>query len=162
MNTLDRTIREIRSVWGDGEDPRLPLQVRDLMADFLTSVDRDEPWLAALLAEGPRARELHRDADYGFILKGHVHPEGHRRAPHDHGPCWVVYGTYDGQVEITTYRRDDPGVAPEDAQLAVEGVYDMIPGVCVPFLKGDIHSVHARERSVVFRFLSGDIPAPNK
>jgi hypothetical protein len=126
-NSLDRYIAEVRSVWGDGKDPQLPFRVKVLMEKLFASTSADEPWMAELIRDGKPSRELYRDPDYGFIQMGHVHKQGHGNLPHDHGPCWVVYGAYTGVTEITKYKRTDDGSKPGVATLEKERL-DRQPG----------------------------------
>jgi hypothetical protein len=157
-SSLERYIEEIRSNWGDGKDPQLPFKVKSLMEKLIASTPPDEPWMARLIEEAKPAAELYRDPDYGFIQMGHVHHQGHGNLPHDHGPCWVVYGSYRGVTEITTYRRTDDGKEPGKANLEKKDLHRLAPGVVQPYLAGDIHSTHAVEGpAVVFRFLSADL-----
>lgn len=157
-NSLERYIAEVRSVWGDGKDPQLPFKVKALMEKLFASTGPDEPWMAELIREGRPSRELYRDPDYGFIQMGHIHRQGHGNAPHDHGPCWVVYGSYRGVTEITTYRRTDDGKEAGKAKLEKKDLHRLTPGVVQPYLPGEIHSTNAIEGpGVVFRFLSYDL-----
>ena len=157
-STLERYIAEVRSVWGDGQDPQLPFKVAALMKKLFASTSPADPWMAQLIREGKSSRELWRDPDYGFIQMGHIHKQGHGNKPHDHGPCWVVYGSYRGVTEITKYRRTDDGSQPDVATLQKERLDRLSPGVVQPYLPGDIHSTHAVEGpGVVFRFLSYDL-----
>jgi predicted metal-dependent enzyme (double-stranded beta helix superfamily) len=156
-NSLKRYITEVRSLWGDGKEPQLPFRVKKLLETLLASTSPQEPWIAKLIREGLPATELHRDQERGFILMGHVHEKGHGNSPHDHGPCWVVYGAYHGAVEIATYRRTDDGKVPGQATLEKKEVHRLTPGRALPYLPGEIHSTLATEDSVVFRFLSCDL-----
>jgi hypothetical protein len=157
-NSLGRYIEEVRSIWGDGKDPQLPFRVMTLLEKLLASTKRDDPWMAELIAEGKPSRELYRDPEHGFIQMGHVHKQGHANQPHDHGPCWVLYGAYSGITEITTYRRTDNGQEPGKATLERKDLNRLTAGVVYPYLRGEIHSTHAVEGpAVVFRFLSQDL-----
>jgi len=157
-NTLEQYIAAVRSVWGDGKDPQLPFKVKALMEKLFASTSPDDPWMAELIREGKPSRELYRDPDYGFIQMGHVHKQGHGNLPHDHGPCWVVYGAYSGVTEITKYKRTDDGSEPGKAALEKDRLDRLTPGVVVPYLRGDIHSTSAVQGpGVVFRFLSYDL-----
>ena len=156
--SLDRYLAEIRSIWGDGQDPQLPFRVAALMQKLFADTRPDDPWMAELIREGKPSRELYRDPDYGFIQMGHVHRQGHGNLPHDHGPCWVVYGAYTGVTEITKYKRTDDGSQPGAAILEKERLDRLSPGVVVPYVRGDIHSTDAVQGpAVVFRFLSYDL-----
>ncbi len=157
-SSLEKYIGEIRSVWGDGKDPHLPSKVKSLMEKLLATTSPDEPWMAQIINEAKPSRELYRDPDYGFIQMGHVHKQGHGNTPHDHGPCWVVYGSYSGLTEITLYGRTDDGQEPGRATLEKKELQRLSPGVAHPYLPGQIHSTHAVEGpAVVFRFLSYDL-----
>jgi hypothetical protein len=157
-NSLERYIGEVRSIWADGKDVQLPFKVAALMEKLFAVTSPDDPWMAELIREGKPSRELWRDPDYGFIQMGHIHQQGHSNKPHDHGPCWVVYGSYKGVTEITKYKRTDNGSQPGIATLDKERVDRLSPGVVQPYLPGDIHSTHAVEGpGVVFRFLSYDL-----
>ena len=157
-SSLDRYIAEVRAVWGDGKDPQLPFKVAALMEKLFASTSPDDPWMAELIRDGKPSRELYRDPDLGFIQMGHIHKQGHGNKPHDHGPCWVVYGSYKGVTEITKYKRTDNGSQEGVAKLEKERLDRLTPGVVVPYLPGDIHSTNAVEGpGVVFRFLSYDL-----
>jgi hypothetical protein len=157
-NSFERYIVEVRAVWGDGKDPDLPFKVKSLMEKMLASTTRGDPWMAELLREAKPSRELFRDPDYGFIQMGHVHQQAHGNTPHDHGPCWVVYGSYSGVTEIALYQRTDGGAEPGRAALEKKELHRLSPGVAHAYLPGDIHSTRAVEGpAVVFRFLSYDL-----
>jgi hypothetical protein len=157
-SSLERYIAEVRSVWGDGKDPQLPFKVKALMEKLFASTSSDDPWMAELIREGKPSRELYRDPDLGFIQMGHVHKQGHGNAPHDHGPCWVVYGSYQGVTEITTYGRTDDRKEEGKAKLEKKDLHRLTPGVVQPYLSGEIHSTSAVQGpGVVFRFLSYDL-----
>jgi hypothetical protein len=157
-NTLYDYLAKVRSIWGDGKDPQLPFKVKALMEQMFAATTPDEPWMAELIRDGKPSRERYRDPDLGFIQMGHVHKQGHGNQPHDHGPCWVVYGSYRGVTEITTYERMDNGTEPGKASLAKKDVHRLTPGVVQPYLRGEIHSTHQVDGpGVVFRFLSYDL-----
>jgi len=157
-NSFERYIAEIRSIWGDGKDSELPFKVKALMEKMLRSTPPDEPWMADLIRAAEPSRELYRDPDHDFIQMGHVHQQGRANTPHDHGPCWVVYGAYTGLTEITLYRRTDDGADPGRAALEKKDLHRLSPGVAYAYVPGDIHSTRAVEGpAVVFRFLSYDL-----
>lgn len=155
-----RYIAEVRAVWGDGKDPALPFRVAALMEKMFSATSAEDSWMAELIRDGKPSRELYRDPEFGFIQMGHVHKQGHGNKPHDHGPCWVVYGSFQGVTEIAKYRRTDDGSKPGFATLEKERLDRLTPGVVVPYLPGDIHATHAVQGpAVVFRFLSYDLDA---
>jgi hypothetical protein len=70
----------------------------------------------------------------------------------------VVYGSYRGVTEITTYKRTDAGTEPGKAVIAKKDLNRLTPGVVQPYLRGEIHSTHQIEGpGIVFRFLSYDL-----
>lgn len=157
-NSLDRYIAEVRAAWGDGKDPQLPFKVKALMEKMFADTRPDDPWMAELIRDGKPSRELYRDPEQGFIQMGHIHKQGHGNKPHDHGPCWVVYGSYQGVTEITTYKRTDDRSREGVAKLETDRLDRLAPGVVVPYFPGEIHSTNAVEGpGVVFRFLSYDL-----
>lgn len=154
---LRRFITEVRALWGEGKDPNLPFKVKGLLENLLASTSPQEPWIDKLIREGLPTKELYRDKSHGFILRGHVHQKGYRYPPHDHGPCWVLYGVYHGAIEMTTYRRTDNGQVPGRATLGKEEHHRLTPGVVCSYLPGEIHSTLAADHSVLLRFLSRDL-----
>jgi hypothetical protein len=155
---FERYIAEIRSIWGNGNDPQLPFKVKSLMEKLLASTSPDDPWMAQLIREGKPAKELYRDPDYGFVQKAHVNAMGDSNSPHDHGPCWVLYGCYRGAKEIMTYQRIDDGKEAGRAILEKKELHRLSPGVVYPYLPGDIHSDKTVDApTVIFRFLSYDL-----
>ena len=158
-STLDQFIEEVGSAWGGGDDPSFPFKVQAFMERFIAASRPDEAWLARLIQEARPGRELYRDPERGFILMGHIHKAGHHSPPHDHGPCWVVYGVGQGAIEITTYRRTDDGRAPGKATLEERERAQLTVGVVKPYLPGEIHATRAidPDPSLVFRFLSTDL-----
>jgi predicted metal-dependent enzyme (double-stranded beta helix superfamily) len=157
QDSMKNFVAQVRSIWGDGKDPTLPLKVKGLLEKLLSSANPEERWIVQLIRDGLPTRKLYRDEDHGFILMGHVHEKGYCIPPHDHGPCWVLYGVYHGVTEITTYLRTDDGKVPERATLKKKELNRATPGVVISYLPGEIHSTFAVEHSVVFRFLSYDL-----
>jgi hypothetical protein len=129
-NNLEKYIAEVRAVWGDGKDPQLPFKVAALMEKLFASTRPDDPWMAELIRDGKPSRELYRDPDHGFIQMGHIHKQGHGNQPHDHGPCWVVYGSYKGVTEITKYKRTDDGSGRESQHWRKKGSIAFLRAWC--------------------------------
>jgi hypothetical protein len=158
---FSRFVEQMRATWRQGQDATLPARAQPLLEALLRESPRDEAWSALLLREQPVGRELYRDSDFGFIQMGHYHNAGHGGSPHDHGPYWVLYGVYSGEIEITRYRRVDGGMEPGPARLEIVATERLPAGTVKPYLRGEIHATRAiaPEGSVVMRFLSADIDA---
>jgi hypothetical protein len=156
-----RFIADMRAAWAAGQDASLPERGQHLLETLLRESPEDEPWVAGLLSDRPSARELYRDADYGFLQMGHFHQAGHGGAPHDHGPYWVLYGVYRGEIAINKYRRVDGGAEPGPTELEVIETAYLPAGTVVPYLPGEIHTPRALDPrgSIVMRFLCGDVDA---
>ena len=159
-----RYVEEMRAAWaadasGKQGDDSLPARAQRLLEALLRETPPDEGWVAGLLRDEPSARELYRDPQYGFVQMGHFHRPGPAGTPHDHGPCWVLYGVYRGAIEITKYRRTDDGSVPGRASLEAVETVRVTDGVVRPYLPGDIHATRALDPagSVVMRFLSADL-----
>ena len=90
--------------------------------------------MAEIIRDGKPSRELYRDPDHGFIQMGHVHKQGHGNTPHDHGPCWVVYGAFSGVTDITKYKRTDDGSQPGKCTLEKDRLDRLSAGVVVPYV----------------------------
>src|SRR5919107_4513397 len=127
-SSFDRYIAEVCAVWGDGKDPQLPHKVAALMEKLFASTSANDPWMAQIIRDGKPSRELYRDTEHGFIQMGHVHQSGHGNTPHDHGPCWVVYGAFSGLTEITKYKRTDDGSQPGKATLVKDELHRLSSG----------------------------------
>ena len=153
QNSFERYITQVRSVWGEGPDPQVALKVKALLENLLRSTSTNEPWMARLIGEGLRSKELYHDPDWGFIQMGHNQPLGHGSKPHE-VRCWLLYGVYRGSMEITTYRRANERGVPGDTTPEKLDVQTLTSGIVVPYFPGDIHSTFAIEPWVVFRFLS--------
>ena len=163
---FNQFVASMREAWAAGQGDDLPARARPLLERLLQAAPRDEAWVAGLLRDQTPGRELYRDPQYGFIQMGHYHgPERvaldaqHGLTPHDHGPCWVLYGVYSGEIEITKFRRVVDGSDPNQARLEVVEVVRVTPGKVQPYGPGEIHATRAvaPEGSIVMRFLSGDL-----
>ena len=165
-----RYIEDMRALWdrdpagAAAASPEFVEEARALLIRLLDDAPDTEPWIAGLIADQVSARELYRDPKHGFIQMGHYHPPAELGAtgggvPHDHGPCWVLYGVYRGGIEITRFGRTDDGRDPERATLEQREVVDIVPGTVQPYFPTDQHRTRqlSPTGSIVMRFLSGDL-----
>lgn len=132
-------------------------EVRDHLEKLLHNPDL----LKTHLGDPPpytRLTTIGHDPETDVHVLVHGREKGSTSSVHDHGPCWVVYGSYSGRTDITLYRRTDDGREPGRASLEKKDLQHLSPGVVYPYLPGQIHSTHAVEGpAVVFRFLSYDL-----
>lgn len=153
-NSLDRFIAQVRRDWGPLGSSLVQRCRAGLAA--LTLADPREDWLAALQAERPASRELHRDAAHGFLLLAHAEPGGLYRPPHDHGRSWVVYGVQSGTLEVVTYAK----VPDEDGheRLVARETGVLRPGEARAYLPGDVHDTRSLgDGALLLRFTERDL-----
>jgi hypothetical protein len=158
-NTLDTSIRGIKSVWG-------PLSSEVIAAcrghlEDLLQASPTEDWLAALHKDAPPNQELYRDPQHGFVLLAHSEPEGLYRPPHDHGRGWVIYALQQGEIEMGTYARlEQPDGR---VRLVKRGSTRVRPGQVQVYLPGDIHDTHCLSGpALLFRFTERDLKKEDK
>jgi len=80
-----------------------------------------------------------------------------KSAPHDHGPCWVVYGQYRHYTDMTRWKRLDDGATPGHAELTVQKQFRLNTGEAVAFARGDIHSIAYGDDTFFIRVTGGDV-----
>lgn len=153
-SSLETFVAAARSAWGPLATGVVP-NCRDALAR-LARADVGEPWLAALLADRPAGRELHRDPDHGFVLLAHAEYEGLYRAPHDHGRAWVVYAVQSGELEVATYGKvAGPGGRP---RLVLRDTAVLRAGDARAYFPGEIHDTRClSETAMLFRFTERDL-----
>lgn len=158
-NTLEASIRGIKSVWGPLSEQVVAGCKRHL-ADLLRAPGTED-WLAALHVEAPANKELHRDPTHGFVLLAHSEYAGLYRPPHDHGRGWVIYAIQQGEIEMRTYAR----VANRDGTigLVMRDSTLMRPGQVQVYLPGDIHDTRCMKGpALLYRFTERDLKKEDK
>jgi ketosteroid isomerase-like protein/predicted metal-dependent enzyme (double-stranded beta helix superfamily) len=112
------------------------------------------------LGSPPRYTErttLAHDPETDVHVLVHGRPTGGKSAPHDHGPCWVVYGAYKNATRMRRWRRLDGGDGPGPAELALQKDVSMEPGHADAFAVGDIHSIEYGDDTFFVRVTGGDV-----
>ena len=87
----------------------------------------------------------------------HGRATGGKSVPHDHGPCWVVYGAYKNATRMRRWRRLDGGSGPGPAELTMQKDFSMEPGHADAFAVGDIHSIEYGDDTFFVRVTGGDV-----
>jgi ketosteroid isomerase-like protein len=77
--------------------------------------------------------------------------------PHDHGPCWVVYGAYRNATRMRRWRRVDGGQGEGHAELEMSKDWSLEPGSAEAFAPGDIHSIEYPDGAFFVRVTGGDV-----
>src|SRR5262249_28775346 len=96
------------------------------------------------LGDPPRFAErstIAYDPETDIHVLVHGREKGGQSVPHDHGPCWVVYGAYRNATRMRRWRRLDGGTGPGHAELEVSKDWPLEPGNADAFAPGDIHSI---------------------
>lgn len=158
-NTLDISMKGIRSVWG-------PLST-DVVAgcrrylEELVNAPVSEEWLAALHRERSANTELYRDSVHGYVLLAHTENAGLYRPPHDHGRGWVIYAIQQGEIEMCTYARVED--ADGSIRLVKRSSTLVRPGQVQVYLPGDIHDTRCvTGPALLFRFTERDLKKEDK
>jgi hypothetical protein len=158
MNTLEKSVEAVRSIWGPLGSELVAGCKQHLEA--LMQAPTSEDWLATLHLEQPAQKELHRDSN-GFVLLAHTEPEGLYRPPHDHGRGWVIYAIQQGEIEMGTYARIED--ADGSVKLVKRGSTVLRPGQAEVYLPGDIHDTRCiAGPALLFRFTERDLKKEDK
>jgi hypothetical protein len=87
----------------------------------------------------------------------HGREKGGKSVPHDHGPCWVIYGNYKNPTRMRRWRRLDDGSKPGYAEVEVSRDFMNEPGKASAFAVGDIHSIEYGDDTFFIRVTGGDV-----
>lgn len=154
--SLTTFIDATRAAWGPLSSELVAGRREGLLR--LLQAQPSEPWLAALHAEAPANRELHRDAAHGFLLLAHAEPAGLYRPPHDHGRGWVIYAVQRGEIEMGTYARIED--ADGRVRLVKRNATLVRAGEVQVYLPGDIHDTRCLTGpALLYRFTDRDLKA---
>ena len=97
------------------------------------------------------------DAETDVHVLVHGREQSGQSAPHDHGPCWVVYGQYQHYTDMTRWKRLNSGNAAGHAELTVQKQFRLNAGEAAAFAKGDIHSIAYGDDTFFIRVTGGDV-----
>ena len=87
----------------------------------------------------------------------HGREKAGKSSPHDHGPCWVVYGNYRNPTRMRRWRRLDDGSKPGYTELTLQREFLNEPGHAAVFAVGDIHSIEYGDDTFFIRVTGGDV-----
>jgi hypothetical protein len=108
-------------------------------------------------ARYPERATLGYDPDTDVYVLVHGRAKGGKSVPHDHGPCWVVYGAYRHATRMRRWRRLDGGQGPGHAELEMSKDWALEPGHADAFAPGDIHSIEYPDDAFFVRVTGGDV-----
>jgi hypothetical protein len=148
-NAIETFIDGVRAAWGP------------LTTEMVASCRHQLEALAREPLDLTEDRELHRDAEHGFLLLAHIEREGRYRVPHDHGSGWVIYAVVRGEMEMGTYAR----VIDANGALRVvqRDVARVRAGEARVYLPGDIHDTRCLSTDVLMvRLTSCDLKVEDR
>ena len=97
------------------------------------------------------------DAETDVHVLVHGREKGGKSVPHDHGPCWVVYGQYRNYTQMRRWKRTDEGKQEGHAELALQKNFRLNAGEAAAFAVGDIHSIEYGDDTFFIRVTGGDV-----
>lgn len=97
------------------------------------------------------------DAETNVHVLVHGREKEGKSVPHDHGPCWVVYGQYRHHTDMTRWKRLDHSASPGHAELTVQKQFRLNAGEAAAFARGDIHSIAYDDDTFFIRVTGGDV-----
>ena len=112
------------------------------------------------LGDPPRFTErttIAHDPETDVHVLVHGRPKAGKSVPHDHGPCWVVYGAYHNATRMRRWRRLDGGQGEGHAELELQKDLSLEPGHADAFAPGDIHSIEYADGAFFVRVTGGDV-----
>jgi hypothetical protein len=127
------------------------------------------PYVERLLANPSLFRDHLGDSPpYGMHTIGHdpetdiyalayLREKGRASAVHDHGPHWVIYGSYTNHTDMTVWRRLDDRTREGYAEVEKAREFKLTAGHAVAFLPGDIHSIQYPDQTRYLRVTGGDV-----
>ncbi len=162
--TEEQLIADVQSAFAQGDDARGQAQA---IADHLRrAFAAGWPENSAKMGDGDGSFLIHADDKLGhphagfkiFAYRQGPQPES-PQAPHDHGPCFVVYGVAKGSNLQTRYawRYDEDTTKAPTLEKTQELLQQ--PGEASYFLPGEIHSTQGSrsEQTVYVRITSQDL-----
>jgi hypothetical protein len=90
---------------------------------------------------------IHYDPETDVYVLVHGREKAGGASPHDHGPCWVVYGQYTNHTDMQIWQRLDDGSKEGYADLKVGREVNLLPGHAIAMQRGYIHSIAYPDRS---------------
>ena len=154
--TLDQFLADTRVTIKTKGIPAGLAEIRDHLEKLLGNPELLTKHLGELPPYTERTTIGH-DPETDVHVLVHGREKTGKSAPHDHGPCWVVYGNYRNPTRMRRWRRLDDGSKPGHAAVEVFRDFMNEPGHAAVFAVGDIHSIEYGDDTFFLRVTGGDV-----
>src|SRR5439155_1154439 len=154
--TLDQFLADTRATIKTKGVPSGLAEIRDHLEKLL----RNPELLKKHLGDPVPYRErttIGHDPETDVHVLVHGREKGGKSVPHDHGPCWVIYGNYKNPTRMRRWRRLDDGSKPGHAELELQRDFMNEAGHAAVFAVGDIHSIEYGDDTFFIRVTGGDV-----
>lgn len=165
MNAQAETLEQAYSLEQFVADTRCSLKAKpghegvEEVRQHLEQLLRNPHLLRDHLGESPSfgTHCIHHDPETDVYVLVHGREKAGGASPHDHGPCWVVYGQYTNHTDMKIWQRMDDGSKEGYADLTVGREVTLLPGNAIAMQRGYIHSIDYPDRSFFLRITGGDV-----
>ena len=154
--TLDQFLADTRATIKTKGIPSGLEEIRRHVEHLLTNPTLLKEHLGAPVPY-PERHTIGYDPETDVHVLVHGREKGGKSMPHDHGPCWVVYGQYAQFTQMRRWKRLDDGSQAGHAELALQKNFRLNTGEAAAFAKGDIHSIEYPEGTFFIRVTGGDV-----
>jgi hypothetical protein len=154
--TVDQFLADTRSSIKAKGIPKALSEVRGHLEKLLANPTLLDKHLGTPAPYVERTTIAH-DPETDVHVLVHGRDKSGKSKPHDHGPCWVVYGAYRNSTRMRRWRRLDEGPAPGPAHLELQKEFALQPGHADAFAPGDIHSIEYGPDTFFVRVTGGDV-----
>lgn len=154
--TLDQFLADTRTTIQSKGVPQGLAEIRGHLEKLLANPTLLQKHLGDPVPYAERTTIAH-DPETDVHVLVHGRAKGGKSNPHDHGPCWVVYGSYRNYTRMRRWRRVDGGGVPGPAELTLQKDFTLEAGHADAFAPGDIHSIEYPDDVFFLRVTGGDV-----
>src|SRR5436853_331705 len=145
--TLDQFLADTRATIKTKGVPSGLAEIRDHVEKLLRNPELWKKHLGDPVPYRERTTIGH-DPETDVHVLVHGRDKGGKSVPHDHGPCWVIYGNYKNPTRMRRWRRLDDGSKPGHAELELQREFLNEPGrAAVSGRRGRTARPHRHDRA---------------
>ena len=102
---------------------------------------KDQAFVATHFTERTGQRDIiYEDPELGFCICVHSYGDARESQPHDHGPCWAIYGQVAGETVMSDWTLLEPAGEGKLGKVQFARRYALQPGMAHLYNEGDLHS----------------------